>query len=159
MDAMSDVKTPTKPAPVYERDYFAWSQDQAARIRSAKPTGVDWENVAEEIESLGRSDKRAIESDLNVVLVHLLKWAFQPDERKRGWRSSIVEHRHRIAKRVKESPSLKGYPAEILAEEYRYARTTAADETGLSETASPANSPFTIAQVLDPDFYPEPKRG
>jgi hypothetical protein len=159
MPAMSDVKTPTKPAPAYEQDYFAWSKDQAARIRAAKPGSIDWENVAEEIESLGRSDKRAIESDLNVVLVHLLKWAFQPDERKRGWRSSIAEHRHRIAKRTKESPSLRNYPSVVLADEYAYARQTAADETGLPESVFPRACPFTIEQVLDPDFYPEPTRG
>ena len=156
---MSDVKTPAKPAPTYDGDYFAWSEDQAAKIRAAKPKGVDWENVAEEIESLGRSDKRAIESNLTVILVHLLKRAFQPEKQKSGWDGSIFEHRQRILALIKESPSLRSYPGKALAGEYRIARRKAAGETGLAESTFPRTCPFTIEQVLDPDFYPEPKRG
>jgi hypothetical protein len=156
---MSDVKTPTKPAPTYEGDYFAWSRDQAARIRAARPKGVDWENVAEEIESLGRSDKRAIGSNLTVILVHLLKWAFQPEKQKSGWDGSIFEHRHRILALIKESPSLRTCPTKALAGEYGIARRQAAGESGLAESAFPRACPFTIEQVLDPAVCPEPKRG
>jgi hypothetical protein len=155
---MSDVKAPAKPAPTYEGDYFAWSRDQAARLVDLRPKGIDWQNLAEEIESLGRSEKRAIRSDLIVVVTHLLKWQFQPRERKAGWRSSIAEHRKRIDEALRASPSLKRYPGTILQEIYPYALSIAAEETNLPETAFPEAYPFTIAQILDPDFYPEAAR-
>src|SRR6185295_3348982 len=106
MRTMSDVKVRAKPAPTYDGDYFAWSQDQGARLRAAKPKDIDWENVAEEIESLGRSDNRSIESNLNVVLVHLLKWRYRPQRQKTGWKASLIEHRNRIRKLAAESPGL-----------------------------------------------------
>jgi hypothetical protein len=138
----------------YERDYHLWTKGQASALREQRLGEIDWENVAEEIESLGRLDKRAIASDLNVVLLHLLKLAFQPGAAKRGWRSSVIEHRRRIAQLIDDSPSLRAYPAEVLSDEYRVARAKAADETGLPEESLPPTCPFSIAQILDPDFWP-----
>jgi hypothetical protein len=116
---------------------------------------LDWENVSEEIESLGRSDKRAIESDLGVVLLHLLKWRYQPNKQKSGWRSSVIEHRARIRKLVRESPSLRDYPRQVLAEEYEIARNRAAEETGLAKNVFPETCPFDVSQVLDLNFWPD----
>ena len=87
---MDDLKT--KPAPSHEGDFYAWSQDQGRRLREVRPNSIDWENVAEEIESLGRSEKRSIESNLGVVLLHLLKWQFQPGGRSNSWRASLIEY-------------------------------------------------------------------
>ena len=141
--------------PLYERDYARWAEEQGRKLRARSVAEIDWDNVAEEIESLGRTDKRSIDSNLAVLLLHLLKWQVQPEKRKGGWRSSIVEHRHRIAKLVRESPSLRSYPAEALVEEYGFARAKAIDETGLPETAIPRECPFAIEDVLDRDFWPE----
>ncbi len=124
-------------------------------LRKSRPAGLDWENVSEEIESLGRNDKRSIDSNLGVVLLHLLKWQRQSDKRKPGWKSSIAEHRARIHKLIGESPSLRGYPTEVLREEYNLARLKAADETGLPEHTFPETCPFAIEQVLDEGFWPE----
>lgn len=140
---------------LYERDFFEWTVTQAEELRRARPKGLDWENVAEEIESLGRSDQRSIESNLNVVLLHLLKWRQQPEKRKSGWKSSIAEHRVRIRKLIDESPSLRRFPGDVLADEYALARLRAADETGLPEAEFPESCPFTIEQVLDPNFWPD----
>jgi hypothetical protein len=156
---MVDVKIRARPAPSYDGDYYAWSQDQGARLRAAKPKDIDWENLAEEIESLGRSDKRAIESDLAVVMVHLLKWAYQPQKRKAGWKASTIEHRIRIRKFLAESPSLRSYPAKVLAEQYDIARLKAAAETRLAQRTFPETCPFTIEQILDLTWYPEAPRG
>ncbi len=140
---------------LYERDYFAWTQEQGRRLRARDADGIDWENAAEEIESLGRSDKYRIASNLNVLVVHLLKWRYQPEKRKAGWRGSIVEHRRRLSRLVQDSPSLRLYPGQILGDEYVSARLKAADETNLAETAFPAECPFRIDDILSEDFWPD----
>lgn len=150
---MQDLKT--RAAPTYDGDFFAWSQDQGRRLRETRPNSVDWENVAEEIECLGRSEKRSIESNLCVVLVHLLKWQYQPAQRSNDWRASILEHRKRIHREIKDSPSLRNYPAEVLADEYETARLSASGETVLDETIFPAPCPYSIDEVLDPDYLPD----
>jgi hypothetical protein len=139
---------------LYDRDYFAWTVEQARVLRTLQPVDLDWENVAEEIESLGRSDKQRIASNLNVVLLHLLKWKYQPVERSLSWRGSIVEHRDRVNDLLADSPSLRHYPGDVLAREHVSARLKAIGETGLPERAIPAACPFTIEQVLDPGFWP-----
>ena len=143
------------PAPsLYDTDLYAWSQDQAARLRAHTLSGIDWEHVAEEIESVGESERSEIESRLAVLLMHLLKWQFQPSMRSGSWRSTIREQRFRLAKRIRRSPSLKQYPAEVLDEEYEFVRPKAAEETHLAEETFPENCPYTILQVLDPTFLP-----
>lgn len=144
-----------KPLAGYEEDFARWSAEQGALLRAGQFAEVDLENVAEEIESLGRSDKRQIESRLKVLLVHLLKARFQPGKDKPGWKSTVREQRRGIAKLIKESPSLKSHPSSVMNEEYGHAREDAADETGLDLESFPEECPFTIAQILDIDYYPE----
>lgn len=151
----TSLAEPRSGTDLYDRDFFEWTVRQGQTLRNMRPAELDWENLAEEIESLGRSDKRSIENNLNVVVLHLLKWHFQPANRKGGWKSSIAEHRARIRKLTDESPSLRRYPDEVLREEYDLARVKAADETGLPESQFPENCPFTIEQVLDPSFWPD----
>jgi hypothetical protein len=151
---MSDVKTPTKPAPAYEGDYFAWSQDQAARIRAADPKGIDWENVAEEIESLGRSQKTKIRNRLRVLLVHLLKWEYQPKRRSLSWQSTISEQRTHIEGVIEDSPSLRRFPSEIVEATYPSARERAALETKMPLNTFPDSLPYSVKQVLDHRFMP-----
>lgn len=141
-------------APRYEGDFFAWSRDQAERLKSLRPDGLDWSNLAEEIESLGRTEKREIRSRMAVLLLHLLKWEFQPTHRSESWRASIYEQRSRIKDDLKESPSLREYPAQILHSEYRIAKANAAAETKLPPDAFPADCPYEAGQVLDFAFLP-----
>jgi Domain of unknown function DUF29 len=155
---MSHIKTKTRPATAYETDFHAWARDQAERLRAQRYNELDWENIAEEIESLGRSDKRSIASDLNVVLVHLIKWKYQAQRRKAGWRNSIREHRDRIERILEDSPSLARHPADRLPREYSKARSVALEDTRLPGDQIPETCPFTIEQVLDPGFWPEPDR-
>lgn len=153
---MSHVKAPVRPAATYVGDFYAWTRDQSRALRELRPSSIDWENVAEEIETLGRSEKEAIESYLSVVLLHLLKWRYQPQARSSGWKGSLLEHRRRLQRRLKASPSLRRYPASVLDEEYETARLKAAGETKMPEESFPEACPFTIEQILDPDFYPDP---
>ncbi len=139
----------------YDEDFALWSAEQAALLRAGDLDTLDRENLAEEIESLGRSDRREIEHRLTVLLVHLLKWRFQPEQQKGGWKATIRGQRVGIAKIIGESPSLRRHPSAVLDDEYRTARADAADETGLPEDAFPAACPFTIEQILDPDFLPD----
>ncbi len=139
---------------LYERDFYAWTQEQARRLRARAHNEIDWENAAEEIESLGRSDKYEIEHRMEVLLLHLLKWKYQPERQKSGWRASIAEQRSRIERRISESPSLRNYPSIILDGAYRIARARAEDETGIAFDAFPDTCPFTLADVLDASFLP-----
>ena len=151
---MAELKMPVRRQVSYDNDFHAWTHDQATRLRRDRPATVDWENLAEEIESLGRSDKRALGSDLKVVLEHLLKWRYQPEKRSESWSESIEEHRDRIARIIADSPSLAGWPAEILATEYSRARRKALKDTKLPPSAIPVKSPFAVEQALDPDYLP-----
>ncbi|GGE20608.1 hypothetical protein GCM10011390_44880 [Aureimonas endophytica] len=146
---------PLKKPTLYDTDFHAWTLDQAAKLRARAHNGIDWDHAAEEIESLGHSEESELESRLSVLVIHLLKWRFQPDERSGSWKGTIIEQRYRIGRRMRRSPSLKSYPRAILAEEYAYARQKAALETGLAESAFPPACPFAIEEILDPDFYPE----
>lgn len=152
---MSDVKTRPRPAIAYEADFHAWSKDQAARLRELRPNSIDWGNIAEEIEGLGGSQRREIRSGLIVLLTHLLKWTYQPHERSNSWRASIAGARDEILSELSESPSLKRYPNEVLARQYEIARLEASGETGLPLAAFPETCLFTVAQVLDPSFWPD----
>lgn len=138
----------------YDEDFARWSAEQSELIRQRRFDEVDLENVADEIESLGRSDKREIESRMKVLLVHLLKLKFQPGQGKPGWTSTITEQRRRIRKVIEESPSLTAYPMSVLGEEYEYARGDAAEETGIAVATFPETCPFSIEQVLGLSFFP-----
>ena len=118
----------------YDTDFYAWTQAQAAALRAKKWLALDVDNLAEEIESLGRSDRRAITHQLERLLLHLLKWVYQAGQLPRygrSWRRSIYQARTAIADLLEESPSLRDYPAQRLALAYQRARQQAAIHAGL----------------------------
>ncbi|MBB3997371.1 DUF29 domain-containing protein [Aureimonas pseudogalii] len=153
----ADTATDRTPSAAYERDFFAWTQDQAAKLRArtAETGDVDWENVAEEIEGVGISEKREVRSRLEVLIVHLLKWQFQPDRRKHEWSDTITEQRRRLSMVIDDSPSLRTFPAAILADLYDLAVMSATKETQMPRSVFPATCPFGIEEILDPEFLPE----
>lgn len=144
-----------KSANLYETDFYAWCHEQARLVRERRFDDLDQENVAEELESMGRSDKKEMRSRLEVLIAHLLKWKYQPGARKPGWMSTIDEQRSEIASVIEDSPSLKYYPASIAKGRYRAARLKAAKETGIDFTLFPEDCPFTPEQILDPEFLPK----
>jgi Domain of unknown function DUF29 len=125
----------------------------AAVSQAAQPSRAS--TIRQLTRKVGRSEKRAIESDLTVLLTHLLKYRFQPDQRSSSWRGSIVEHRRRLRKLTRESPSLRPHAREVYAESYADGREQAAAETGLPLATFPADPPFTLEQALDPQFLPD----
>ena len=133
----------------YEADFYLWTQQQAALLRQGAFNRMDLDlaNIAEEIESMGKRDRRAISSYFQNVLMHLLKWRYQPERRGTSWRLSIRNGRRQIQQLVRESPSLKPQLPAIIQEEYLPARENAADETGLPLTTFPEQCPFTLEQI------------
>jgi hypothetical protein len=140
---------------LYERDFCLWLEQQAALLREGLFDELDLANLIEEIEALARQDRKAIKNNLVVLLTHLLRHQFQPDQRLSGWRGSIVEHRQRLRDDFEESPSLRPHAAEVFARAYADARERASAETGLPLRSFPKSSPYTLEQTLDPRFLPE----
>ena len=140
---------------LYDRDFNLWVEEQIALLEARAFDRLDLANLIEEIADMARSQKKAIRSDLVVLLTHLLKWQYQPEHRSTGWAGSIVEHRRRIREEIEDSPSLAGYPGEVFERCYRAAREQAAAETGLLKSRFPETSPYTVEQTLDPDFLPD----
>lgn len=115
----------------YETDFYAWTREQAQALRARQGKALDWDNLAEEIEGMARSEYRALVSHLRVLFVHLITWRMQPEHRNRSWRASINESRDRIADLLEQSPSLKHRLDEAVPGAYARARRTAADEMQL----------------------------
>jgi hypothetical protein len=138
----------------YEDDLFAWTQEQAALLRAHAVDGIDWENLAEEIESMGGRDRRELESRLRVVLLHLLKWQAQPALRGSSWRRTLRTQRREIRTLLKQSPSLRREVPGLMREAYADAVKDAIDETDLRADVFPSACPYAPGDVLDEDHLP-----
>jgi hypothetical protein len=139
----------------YDQDFYGWLVHNARLLREGRLSAVDAEHIAEELEDMGKSQKRALASHLRVLLIHLLKWRCQPQRRGPSWRVSIRNARDRIAAIVEDSPSLGQLPRDVFLQEYARARKYAADETGLDLSSFPDAPPFSLDQVLEEDFLPD----
>ena len=143
-------------ADLYAQDFFAWTQTTAALLRQGKWHEIDPESVAEELESLGKRDRRELISRLEVLVMHLLKWCYQPERREpsHSWSDTIWEQRRELALLLDDSPSLRRQVSLVLQRRYPSARHKALDETGLPESALPQECPWTAEQILDDGFWP-----
>lgn len=144
---------------LYEQDFYLWLQTNINLLKEGKLAEIDLENLLEELESMGKSDKNALKSNLKILLMHLLKYKYQPEKRTNSWRYTIIEHRQRLRDTFKTSPSLYRFFEEIFNESYQDARELAAAETGLSIKIFPPESPFTVEEVLNADFLPAESDG
>jgi hypothetical protein len=138
----------------YDRDLVAWATENAALLRAGKLDRIDAAHIAEELEDLGKSERRALASHLRNLVMHLLKWEFQPERRTGSWRSSIDNARAEIAEILEDSPSLRPTAAERLEKGYALARKNAASETGLDPGVFPQQCPYSLERVLSDDFWP-----
>jgi hypothetical protein len=139
----------------YDDDFYAWTQHQAAVLRQGAYQGLDAENLAEEIESLGKRDRRELGSRLQVLVMHLLKWSHQPKGRSSSWRGTIRTQRLEIADLLADSPSLRAAIPVLIAQRYTRCIQDAAEETGLSATDFPLECPWTVDEILNEHFCPE----
>ena len=143
---------------LYECDFYEWCEQQAARLRAGAKLGandgLDYENLAEEIESLGKSQRREIRSRLRVLLSHLLKWRHQTELRGNSWTATINLQRQEIDLLLQDSPSLVSFAHGAVVDVYPNAVKDAVCETGLGVKTFPAVCPFSGDQVFDPEFLP-----
>ncbi len=148
------MTTSTRPT-TYDTDFYTWTQEQAELLRQEQIAGLDWQNLAEEIESLGRSDYRSLVSAIEQLTLHLLKWQHQSEKRSRSWEDSIDKQRAEIEKLLDDSPGLKGKLDEAIAKGYRYGRRGAARETRLPLETLPETCPYRWEQLTDEDWLPD----
>lgn len=139
----------------YSTDFYSWTQEQANLLKAGRLSEIDVENLIEEVESMGRSEKRALESRLTVLLVHLLKWQHQPVRRGNSWKYTIDDQRRKIQKLLSENPGLKPQINDIFLDAYQQAVHDASFETGLNEATFPEKAAFSFDKVLEAGFYPE----
>jgi hypothetical protein len=140
-------------AELYEKDFYAWTQETAALIAAGKWHEIDQGRLADEVGGLGREDQREMARRVQRILTELLVWWAMPGERRGNWAVTISEQRAALEAIVEDSPSLKAQLEEVMAKEYRWARSKAQDQT--TGYRFPETCPFTVAQVLDDDFFPE----
>lgn len=155
--AETDVKTMAsnlrKPS-LYDDDFFRWTNEQADLLRQGRFADVDLENIVEEIETLGRSEQRELESAYRLIAMHLLKSIIQPERISRSWLNTIVRERNTAERTLETSPSLKAKRDALFALAYRQARKEAASETGFPLVSLPEEPPFTREELEDEAFLP-----
>lgn len=142
----------------YQNDFYGWTQEQATLLKSGRLSELDIENLIEEVETMGRSEKRELNSRLLVLLVHLLKWQYQPSHRGSSWECTISVQRDDFSETLSENPSLKPQLDDILINTYRRAKKQAARETNLDKNTFPESCPWDLSQILDDDFYPNAEK-
>jgi hypothetical protein len=139
---------------LYEIDFYAWTQQQAAVIRDGRWEEIDRLNLLEEIESLGKQQRQELRSRLGILLGHLLKWQFQPGARSRSWLSTLRLQRLEIVDLLNDNPSLKPYLDEAIERAYLRGLAIAIDETNLPNRSFPSTCEYTLTEMLDSEFYP-----
>ena len=145
---------PARGGTPYETDVVAWAEAQAEALRAGRLEDLDLENLAEEIADVGRREAEAVESHLETLVMHLLKWRHDPDHRSRSWEGTIRVARHKTAKLLRDSPSLRRRLPALLEDAYPAARIRAGVETSPSEETFPATCPFTLDQITG-DWMPQ----
>lgn len=138
----------------YQVDFNAWTDQTAQLLREGRWAEVDIEHLIEEVEDLGKRDRRAVSSQLIRLLLHLLKWQYQPERRTDSWLDSIADARVQIELALQDSPSLKSYLAEQIETCYQRARRQAAKQTSLDVGTFPQGCPYVVEQALDEDWLP-----
>jgi hypothetical protein len=140
------------PANLYETDFYAWTVEQSKLLKEGDFKHLDIPNLVEEIESLGKQERRELESRLGILIGHLLKWDYQPDKRSKSWRATIREQRRAAQKLISQNPSLKPYLSEAIADAYESGLDLVIKETPLDYEDLPESCPYTSEQLFDPDF-------
>ncbi len=138
----------------YNSDFYGWTLEQVALLKRGQLQDIDLENLIEELEAMGRSEKRALESRLIVLLTHLLKWQYQPARRGKSWELTIKGQRANCLDVLEDNPSLKNKLGELFVRAYNRAKIEAAKETGLDEDHFPTECPYSITQLFDNNYYP-----
>ena len=159
---MLDISAIDSPSPqtvkssvqLYDTDFYAWTQQQLRLIRDGCWAEVDRTNLLEEIESLGRQQRQELRSRLGILIGHLLKWHYQPQLRSQSWLTTLRLQRIEIVDLLNDNPSLKPYLEEAIDRAYLRGLAIAVEETKLSNHLFPIDCEYTLAEMLNDDFYP-----
>jgi hypothetical protein len=139
---------------IYETDFYAWTQEQAALLRANKWSQIDLPNLIEEIESLGKQQRQELRNRLSVLMGYLLKWDYQPQHRSRSWLATLRVQRRDTLRLLKDNSSLNPYLEEAIQEAYENAKDLAMGETDLPEHTFPSSCPYSMSEILGDRFYP-----
>jgi Domain of unknown function DUF29 len=140
---------------LYEQDFYAWTQEQAGALRTHRPNAIDWQHIAEALESMGGSERREMESRLRLIVLHLLKWQAQPAFRSKSWERTLRTQRRDLERHLDRNPSLRPLLPSVLIEQYDDTVSEAISETGLAESGFAEGCPYSAEQVVDQTFLPE----
>ena len=146
MNSGSQINTELE---LYEQDYYQWIVETVQQLRQRRFDSVDWDNLIEEVDSLGRSEKKELKRRLQVLLMHLLKKKYQPSRSSRSWDNTIRTQRDELYWLLQDSPSLKRLLPEVLPECYQRAVKSAVEETRLPWETFPEYCPFSVTEILD----------
>jgi hypothetical protein len=141
---------------LYDLDFYAWTNQQASLLRAGRLAEADVEHIAAEIENMGKSEKRELVNRLRVLLLHLLKFQYQPARRGASWEGSIINTRDELEDHLRDNPSLQSQIEAAMDVAYRRALLDAASETGLARSTFPPSCPWTWDDIMHPDFWPDP---
>lgn len=141
-------------AVTYKDDFYGWLTATAQLLRAGEIAKIDFDNIAEELEAMSKSERRELASRLTVLLAHLLKWQYQPEKRSRSWQNTIKIQRIDINELLQDSPSLRYEIEHVIDNAYRKARIWAEEETGIDQHHFPAGCPYTFDELLDEQFFP-----
>ena len=138
----------------YLADFNSWIEQTVKLLRENRWQEIDVANLIEEVEDLGKSERRGIASQLTRLLLHLLKWQYQPQRRSDSWLDSITDARTQIELVIEDSPSLRNYPAENIEGSYQRARRQAAKQTNIEIGVFPNNCPYSLEEILAESWLP-----
>jgi hypothetical protein len=142
-------------ASLHETDLYAWTQQQLHLLKTGQLSALDVQGLIEEVADMGGSLRNQLENRLSVLLMHLLKWQYQPNYRGRSWLLTLKEQRRKIERLLRQNPSLKASLPQLIEDAYGDAILAAARETGLPESTFPEELPYAAQQILSADFFPE----
>ncbi|WP_422137235.1 DUF29 domain-containing protein [Endozoicomonas sp. ALC020] len=140
--------------PLYDSDFYGWVNQQLDLLRSGNLDEADIKNIALEIEAMGKNLHRELVSRLKILLMHLLKWQYQPGLQSNSWRYTIIGQRAELSDHINDNPSLKPRIPAAMERAYRYALIEATKETGLTIETFPSTCPWTYDQAMSADFWP-----
>jgi hypothetical protein len=158
MTVAKPLEDRTPPA-AYDRDAYAWAFEQAAFLRQGRFDRLDIENIAEELETLGRTEFAKLRSSYRIIILHLLRWDHQPERRSRSWALSIAEQREQISAVLEDNPGLKSRQDEAARRAYRQGRLGAAKETDLPLDVFPAECPYSWDDLMRREIPQDPNSG
>ncbi|OQW94908.1 MAG: hypothetical protein BWK79_04310 [Beggiatoa sp. IS2] len=138
----------------YEQDYYGWIIHSIKLLQQGQLQQLDVQHLMEELEAMGASERRELESRIVILIMHLLKWQYQEQNRCASWKGTIIEQRRQIQRLIRMSPSLKRFVTTMMSENYPEAVERAAVEISLAEDIFPVNCPYLWEEIIDNQYYP-----